>query len=407
METTEIQKEKSIQEIPHTAEAFQAWITDELGDTELSQKVAAHPEIIQDLIEGKGPLAQPFFEMAREVGRTHPMIREKLVQIALAHGKLLETSFDKVVGNISNKDKDEMLLFLKFRSTENTLLPQEEEREKTPGEKEMIRYANIAIDALRTQFGLASYPIGPEQVHFFAIDELSVGVGGEFDDMRQEARLSETKNEVRKLSRIVHELLHFKGYGAVQADSGADGSFSVGTYRLGLLTVSRPAKDKNSMPYLNQLNEAVTEETTNRLISLIPPAHETLGAIAKQRDEMISKIVETRGDQLRANDFRPHWITDTFTHEDGTVTPLSAYPEERKSMFRLFGKMYDALPGHFEGMTKDEAEEKLFVMLQKAYFTGNILPFGRLFNELFGHGKFREFGHLLTNEEQEKFIENL
>ena len=76
-------------------------------------------------------------------------------------------------------------------------------------------------------------------------------------------------------------------------------------------------------------------------------------------------------------------------------------------MFDMFKKIYERNPNLFDGKSPDEAENELFEMLQKAMFTGNILPFGRLFNDTFGRGKFREFGHLQTIGEQQSFVEGL
>ena len=72
-------------------------------------------------------------------------------------------------------------------------------------------------------------------------------------------------------------------------------------------------------------------------------------------------------------------------------------------MFNLFQKIHERT-GRKDTQSLEETEEELFEMLTKAVFTGNILPFGRLFNETFGLGKFREFGHLQTVEEQNAFI---
>jgi hypothetical protein len=102
----------------------------------------------------------------------------------------------------------------------------------------------------------------------------------------------------------------------------------------------------------------------------------------------------------------PYWIIHTGDTEEDK-SHLVGYMNDRQTMFSIFDKLYEKNPERFEGRSSEEAEEELFEMLQKAMFTGNILPFGRLFNETFGRGKFREFGHLQTTEEQQAFIEGL
>jgi hypothetical protein len=44
-------------------------------------------------------------------------------------------------------------------------------------------------------------------------------------------------------------------------------------------------------------------------------------------------------------------------------------------------------------------------MVTKASFDGNIMPFGRLVNDAFGNGTFREYGHLQTVDDINNFID--
>lgn len=120
---------------------------------------------------------------------------------------------------------------------------------------------------------------------------------------------------------------------------------------------------------------------------------------------MVSKIATQNESQLAKDRIRPHWFIPTEKVNDrGMRHYIYSYTKERNVMEDLFEKLFDRNPERFEGKTKEEANEELFTMLQKAMFTGNILPFGRLFNDTFGRGKFREYGHLQSVEEQQAFI---
>ena len=184
----------------------------------------------------------------------------------------------------------------------------------------------------------------------------------------------------------------------------ANGKLLETTYRTGMNIYSRDGKKK----YLTGLNEAVTEETSNRLLMEVPEEHPVLGSTVKDHRRIISKIAKQNQDQLTRDRLRPYWFipTDRVTAQ-GERHYIYSYTQERNLMEDLFEKLHERNPERFEGQTREEAHEALFEMLQKAMFTGNILPFGRLFNDTFGRGKFREYGHLQTNEEIAAFIAGL
>jgi hypothetical protein len=183
-------------------------------------------------------------------------------------------------------------------------------------------------------------------------------------------------------------------------EAGIRRSFS----RVGLTVHDR----RTGARYLNALNEAVTEETANRLLQSMPEDHPELGVLAVYCHQKEARIATTEQENLTAHRLKPHWILRKGV---GNVEPsardTSAYTTERNLMEDLFEKLIDRNPERFAGQTREEAHEALFEMLQKAMFTGNILPFGRLFNDTFGRGKFREYGHLQTNEEIAAFIAGL
>jgi hypothetical protein len=158
--------------------------------------------------------------------------------------------------------------------------------------------------------------------------------------------------------------------------------------------------------FLSGLNEALTEETSNRILMSLPDGVPEFDDFARFRSEMRDHLEREQGAFLAEHRLRTHWINDLTRHDD-LISYSFSYAEERNLMFDLFRKIFERSPLRFEGKTEEEAEEELFTMLQKAMFTGNILPFGRLFNETFGRGTFREFGHLQTNDEIREFVEAL
>ncbi|OGZ19047.1 MAG: hypothetical protein A2494_02770 [Candidatus Lloydbacteria bacterium RIFOXYC12_FULL_46_25] len=393
------------EEIPSTPEGLHSYIVEELGDTELARRVAERPDLTREYVLGDGLPGLPFFKMTEEVGRINEKLGKSLLRVAVENERLLDTPIDRVVGNgFSDAEKEDYLFYKQFETTKNAASPYAHERGRTPFENEAIHYADQKIDELRQSFGLEPFPIIPPQVHVFPTAELSHGEMGKTDIYKGEIRLAESEEGAGRLNLIIHESLHLKSYAAVQVDQNDTGEIGVRSYRLGLSVNSRDV-DKDEV-YLNGLNEAVTEELANRMLFSIPDDHPVFGGVVRAHKERIAVMIKEHPDhfdELR----RPTWITSFRENQVEMEKARHSYTKERQVMFRLFNAIYTANPERFSGKTKEEAEEEMFEMLAKGAFTGNILPFGRLFNETFGRGTFREFGHLQTNKEQEEFLRKL
>lgn len=396
------------EEIPSTPEGLHSYIVEELGDTELARRVEARPDLTQEYLGGDGLPSIPFFKMTQEIGRIDQKLGKSLLHVAMENDRLLEVSFDRIVGNgYTDVEKEDYLLHKRFEVTRNAVTPYNGEHEKTLWELEAIHYADKQLDLLRTSFGLEPFPIIPEQVHSLAIDRLEDGSDARADIFAGEVRTTEGEASVERLDLITHELLHLKAYSAAQVDQDpVTGRIGVRSYRMGLNVKDRNIASDDEEAYLNGLNEAVTEELANRIVWSIPDDHPTFGAILRAHKEKITKMTEEHPQDF--DEFhRPTSAMGFKKDEHGSEKIVTAYSRERQIMYKLFHAIYTANPERFSDKTKEEAEEEMFQMLAKGAFTGNILPFGRLFNETFGRGKFREFGHLLTNKEQEEFLRTL
>lgn len=395
------------EELPSTPEGLHSYIVEELGDTELAQRIREHPELTAEYLEGDGLPGIPFFKMTEEVGRINEKLGKSLLRVAVENERLLETPIERVVDDgFSDDEKEDYLLYKRFETTKNAMTTYDNEREKTPFEEAAISYADKKLDELRNSFGLESFPIISQQMHTFSEKELYRGVIGKSYKFKGGMHLAEDEASVRRLNLIIHELLHLKSYAAVQVDQNSSGEIGIRSYRSGLSVSGRDVEDDNDRVYLNGLNEAVTEELANRMLWSVPNDHPMFGEIVVAHKEHIAKMIEEHPqdfDEIH----RPTWITGFRDNEVGLEKALHSYMKERQVMFKLFNAIYTANPEHFSGKSKEEAEEEMFDMLAKGAFTGNILPFGRLFNETFGRGKFREFGHLQTNKEQEEFLRKL
>jgi hypothetical protein len=292
------------------------------------------------------------------------------------------------------------------------------EREKTADELLMIAYAEKNVNRLREKYGLAPIRVTPEHVktirgeHVTLGDTTLRGAGG-YSAMVETAFFTDAeelgRESIGRLDTIQHELIHLGQYQTLQLRENN----VLTDYRTGLgIQSRRPNESGEYGPYLLPLHEAVTEENSRRLTLAIASDDPELGHIVKKREEEFNEFLEfceknpqhgypdllLSGDVLRSE----------INPENGRprVYPF-AYYYERQAMWKLFDKIHERNPGAFPDMSREEAREAMFDMVTKASFDGDIRPFGRLMNETFGLGTFRNYGHLQTAQEIVDLIDTL
>ncbi len=396
-------------EIPEEAPALADWIEEELGDIELAQFLRDHPEGLELCANGGSILPRTVFDLEKDVSDVVPEYQYDLRKSLALDGTLPVLTYDRFVGDATQSMKALIEMSHRLEVGRSRIEFWEGESvEKTEGQLAMIAYANDVLDVLRKGHGLDSFTIPNEAIRItdevFTRNRLNKGEFALFDQCAHVLKYTPWI--------LSHEMVHAKSYAAVRVEKKTEGALAVQAYRMGLLIIEsdEPRKEKQGrepLDFLRGLNEAVTEETTSRLVAEMPEDHPVLGEIAQWYHHLSAFMKERKQNLLREWNARPYWITNEVDNLDGTVTYTSAYTRERNLMFDLFHKLYERAPDRFAGKTEQEAEEELFLMLQKAMFTGNILPFGRLFNETFGRGKFREYGHLQENDEIAEFIADL
>jgi hypothetical protein len=197
---------------------------------------------------------------------------------------------------------------------------------------------------------------------------------------------------------VVHEMLHFKSYQALQLTSGDDPR--VAEYREGLVAFSRDGKRK----YFTALNEAVTEELTNSVVRehLDDPLFAEETKTTKALAERYSAYAKTSSGEPLFNDDtyyarvvpRSPWREAIgrlvgVSQKSGTIeTRRSGYPRERKMLGALIDALFARNPARFQ------RRDQVFDLFAKGMMTGNLLPLGRLIDSTFGKGTFRRIGEL-------------
>ncbi len=397
-------------QFPEAAPALADWIEQELGDVELAEFLRDHPEGAELCANGEAMLPCTIFDVIEDLVAVEPELAQKLAHTLEHKDMFPKLSYHRAVGDVGDAELADALLERKFVAAIDRISFREGEGEKTEHDRTYFQRANEALSQLRAKFGLPPLVVPEEAVRFISTTEEGfVNDAGEvleasYSQMDQVANLSDVDTPPGRFNSIFHEFTHFHSYGAIQVNRTEDGGNSISGYRMGLTVRARKMKDKKIPLYLNSLNEAITEETANRLYFDIPLDDPELSQFAKHRHELAAYAENNCGDMIKRDGLRPHWISQAIATEDGGLDFEVAYAKERNVMFSLLQKIAEKNLGLYSEKSPEEAENELFEMLQKAMFTGNILPFGRLFNNTFGRGKFREFAHLQSTEEQQRFI---
>jgi hypothetical protein len=323
------------------------------------------------------------------------------------------SSFDRVVGKASEAEKERILQKAAERFDNQAFENLKgKEREKTAEELQVIALANELTNNLRRQYELEDFDIPPRNIH--VITESAWKESGEtgsalYASSRQAVATREQPANIVFMEKVAHELLHFKSYGALQVPVDQN---KVGEYRLGLIVHARDGKTE----YFRNLNEAVTEELTKRLLANVQN-HSLIKAEIEQ-----SRTIRDRYPHAMGKD-GPLFNSDTFYAEvEGkkswgeAVGRMFGFPEPTKKIsverftYAPERKMFNMLVDKLFERNKEQFSdrEEVFEVFAKGMMTGNLLEIGRLVDGTFGSGTLRHIGELDGDiKEQIKYIESL
>ena len=128
------------------------------------------------------------------------------------------SSFERVVGNISEAEKEQILRDKGERFDDQAFEDLKgKERQKTPEELQIISLANQATNEVRQRYGLENFDIPPENIHVITEEtwprEKSAAF---FNSMLQGVAMREKLSNIAFMKTAFHEMLHFKSYNAAQ-----------------------------------------------------------------------------------------------------------------------------------------------------------------------------------------------
>ncbi|MBP9716112.1 MAG: hypothetical protein KBD48_02910 [Candidatus Pacebacteria bacterium] len=308
------------------------------------------------------------------------------------------SSIDRVVGKISEKEKEQILGHSGESFNDQVFNHLKRvERKKTSNELQIIDMVNNLTNEIRQKYGVKNFDVPPDNIHVVSDEKWSDKKGtAYFNSGMQGVVMRENFSNLAFTAKVFHEMLHFKSYSALQVTNKENPELI--EYRIGLTVQTRDGEKI----YFTNLNEAVTEEMTKRTVLKILDNKLFIDE-SNQTKEIISKhpqaIIEPGKPLFDEDTFYAEINNDKLWRESvgrllgktyGTKinTERFTYKQERKFLHTLVDKIFQ------KNFDKFQDKEEVFDMFFKGMITGNILPIGRLVDETFGAGTFRKIGEL-------------
>lgn len=323
------------------------------------------------------------------------------------------SSFERVVGNIS-EDKKEQILHDKGERFNDQVFSElkGKERKKTSEELQIISLVNNETNKIRKGYGLKDFNISPSNIHVISEEAWSKEGGSAFyNSMFQAVAVREQPANIVFMKKIFHEMIHFKSYNALQVKTGENSELD--EYRVGLTVHTR---DGEKIYFVN-LNEAITEEMTKRFVGKFFDNSFFKKEVQQTKDIIASypRAIDSSGKSLFDSDTFYAQIFDKKFWGDAVgrlfgaqerpkkiITESFGYKLERKILNKLIDKIFE------RNLDKFQEREDVFEVFAKGLMTGNILSVGRLIEKTFGKGTLRHIGELDQDiKEQERFVNSL
>lgn len=380
----------------------------DIGRESIGDGILAHPELVDilNLVNNSGRTVSVGFY--GDIEKVDPSLaRSYLKEVAKNNPSALpEMRLDKVIagGEIDAESTVVMHKLNLAKEKSGNIIPFE--RPKTEMELRMIHKAAENVNALRVQHGLTPVELTSEQVHM-----IEKGANGKTlgHSNGESVVVYDGLGDTARFATIQHELIHLGGYSAVNVPKG---SGEVTVYRSGLQVQGQKRDENGDYPsFLVPLNEAVTEENARRITLAISEDDPELGELSRKRKHSLEEMekIRRRGNALPDESFLQQelYCADIDWDRKTMDVQASSYTDERQAMWQLFDRIHEKNPNAFASKSRAEAREEMFGMVTKASLDGNIVPFGRLMNDTFGHGTFREYGHLQTAQEIITLLDSL
>jgi hypothetical protein len=324
--------------------------------------------------------AQPASAKDYDVAKKIYEIRQKIDEL---ENKPKKSSVSRVVGNLPQKDKQEILESMDYSFANQNML--KGEKKKTKEQREILEIVNQVTNEILQKYGLENFDIPEENNHI--IDEKILGNrSGDHNQPFQRSRIENDSVRSAFMANSFHEDLHFKSYQDWQILRNKPNKPEIS--RCGLMIITR---DKGKVLFKN-LNEAITEAMCKKYAPKLL-SH----PLFKTEQEETQKIITDRPVGTFDSDifYLRQKISFLNLKQILLGKPEREYEEraflyvaERQALSTLIKKLFTKNPAKFKN------EEEIMEMFEKAMLGGNINSIGKLIDHTFGKETFRRIGEL-------------
>lgn len=280
-------------------------------------------------------------------------------------------------------------------------------RSLTTVETTIYEHTDAVSSEIMEQHGVATPSIPAKNTltlnHGEWPDELGKDAGGVYIPDAQLILVEEVPVRMQYAKSLLHELIHFKSHIAMQdgevSDPKKDQVYVFDSdYRVGLTIKAANMKDA----YFLNLNEAITEELVKRFSKklfddpLFAQEKEDFHTMKQANQGMKEEGETDQGipvmddpDLVYVNLYEPEdpeakmLMPDRFADDSVLYAVTYAYPKQREVLRELVQKIYARNEDAFADA------DAVFDEFARASLSGNLLPLGKLVDETFGAGTFR------------------
>ena len=265
-----------------------------------------------------------------------------------------------------------------------------EEREKTPEEKEIINAVITELNDFLSKYD--AKPLNLKDTHIHILDkskmsEKSIDYFEKYCQTSSGYYQQENQDVIvlgwkiispLELARVIsHELIHFLSFNSVVIDKKNKDGFTL--HRVGLAVQPQHEEIQPSGPkYFNEINEAVTEELVKRFYDRL----KNIPLLTEEYEDLI----KTR-EKYSVPDLAAISMEEVDT-PDGIVYKANikkyAYPKLRKNLNAFIKDIYEKRQNDFD------SEEEIFEIFVKAAMTGDVKELATLVDSTLGSGTFKK-----------------
>ncbi len=304
-------------------------------------------------------------------------------------GGASDESVDKVLTDIDDafsKNEGPIIERLRKFVTDNGI-------EKNTEMLAIIQYANEYTNTLLLQHSIEPYDIPAQNIHalkpvdFAKIENAFSAFAHPLSHMiviSANNRLSKTQAALT----LIHEMLHLKGYKAIQIEDTEKKDPELTNYRTGVAMESSQSADSFHEHFIG-LNEAIvsTLETRALASTLHYPGYEKDKASFDDPDtQKYLSLLKTKG--MRIDD-----ISNAKKDGEKWIISRTGYPRHREVLDFIAEKIFEDNTDIYENT------EDVYRLFFDAHFSGKLLTIARLVEHSFGEGSFRILGNMGTDSE--------